>query len=292
MTLGVRFVMLKERTASRTRAAILACACFFSLARASVAGETVESQIAESTLSEGRQQKIARWVLELDHDDYRTRSAAQRKLEDLTGRELVFAKQQLTEKPSLEYMTRRERILKVFDLTAELEQLSEKIRAAKIAGESDVLGLAAYCRLVESDPEVSTTRTLYELRRECQNYLVTVYAAPRYAQDTVRSEIRTAVRSGNRSDWETDTMALRWISIFLTLCDKNVQLNDRKISSELSILSSNLQILSMEFALLDRQHGAVLRSLISKFISSAGERGEAFAKSQRATLAAKLQLEK
>jgi hypothetical protein len=228
------------------------------------------------------------WIVELDDDDFRVRAIAHQKLEKLTGSELVYARQQLTEKLSLEYMIRRERILKTYALTNRLERVANEIREYRKTGESEVLGLAAYCRMVDTNS--AAVRTFYELERECQNYLVTVYAAPGYAQAAVQSEIKTVIKSGNRSDWQTDTMALKWISIFLTLCDNDVKLDDRRISSELRILTSNLQILSIEFAMQDRQHGLILRELIKKFVSEAGERDSDFAQTHRALLAVKLKL--
>ena len=234
------------------------------------------------TLSNQTRDQILRWIVDLDADDYRCRVAAQAEIEKLAGEQLEFAKLNLKEKLSLEYMTRRRCILKRFELTGQLEKVEQEIHRIAETGKSELHGLTAFVRIVGSGG--TSPQTFYEMHRARKLFLVTVYAAPNYAHDAVLHEIQKTVDVGMLADRRTDEAATRWISIFLTLCDRHVQLDQKKANRELTALAGPCAA-SIALGMADRTHGNALRSLVRQFIATGGERGDDFAKTERAALA-------
>ena len=237
-----------------------------------------------------QQQSIRQWILNLDDDSYRKRAAAQSALESLRGEPLKYARDHLVEKQSLEYMTRRRRILNRFSLTIRLARIEQELESLKTKRRSSIHGLEAYSRLIGSTEEAA--ETFFEISQRHKSYLVTVYAAPHYAQDAVRAEIDLAGTAGKGSDLRTDTLALHWSAVFLTLCDKSVQLDERKAVRQLNRLHGSNYSRAIATGMTDRKHGPVLRILVGKFLDSAGERGEGFANLQRMKLAFQLRKNK
>jgi len=237
-------------------------------------------------LTQKRQDEIMGWIVDLDADEYRRRSTAQSELEKLREAHREFAEQHLSKRPGLEYMTRRRRVLERYKLTHKLERIENELERLQKTGKSELRGLEPFVRIV--GPVDNASGVFFELNRSCKNYLVTVYAAAKYAQDAVRHEIISAIPDRAHSGLQTDKTAIRWISIFLTLCDANVQMNEKKANRELTALSSVRSAAAIRLGMSDREFGPTLRLLVRKFIATAGERGERFAVSQRAALAKRL----
>ncbi len=244
-------------------------------------------QPKQASLSQQERDAIISWIADLDADEYRQRVAAQSALEKLRGERLEFAKLHLKESLSLEYMTRRRRILTRFELTGHIQKIEQEFSRFKKTGKSSVPGLGAFARIVGSD--ANAPKAFYELHQSRKAFLVTVYAAPKYAHDAVQHEIRTAFVPGREPWQQTDEGAIRWISIFLTLCDSSVQFDEEKANRELHGLARSKSI-GIALGMADRQHGDVLRELVRKFIATGGERGDEFAKEPRAALAKRFPL--
>lgn len=258
----------------------------FALGAAS-SGPLSGEQPAQLSLSQQKRDEIISWIADLDADEYRQRVAAQSALEKLRGERLEFAKLHLKESLSLEYMTRRRRILKRFELTGHIQKIEQEFSRFKKTGKASVPGLAAFARLVGSD--ANATKAFYEVHQSRKTFLVTVYAAPNYAHDAVKHEILTALEPGREPGRQTDEAAIRWISIFLTLCDGKVQFDEEKGNRELHGLAGSNSF-SIALGMADRQHGDVLRALVRKFIATGGERGDEFAKEPRTALAKRFSL--
>ena len=244
-------------------------------------------QPKQFSLSQHERDEIISRIVDLDADEYRLRVAAQSALEKLQGDHLEFARINLKESLSLEYMTRRRRILKRFELADRIQKIEQEFSRFKKTGKSSVPGLEAFARIVGAHPNMP--KAFYHVHQSRKTYLVTVYAAPNYAHDAVQHGIRTAFEPNRGPQLQTDENAVRWISIFLTLCDGNVQLDDEKAHRELQSLARSCST-SIALGMADRELGDILRTLVRKFIASSGERGNEFAKEPRAALAKRFSL--
>jgi hypothetical protein len=238
-------------------------------------GDTISERVIEG------------WVDDLGHDEHRRRRAAQRNLERLAPAYHSIARRLLVEKPDLEYGVRRHSILARYSGLAAEYQILDELRRYQQTGVCRRPELAAYIRLVGRSPHALDQ--YLAVRNHLQSFLVTAYAAPHYAEQTVVEQMNRAFDADRRvapTDMPAvDALAVDFIGVFLVLCDRDIAIREHSVDVQFSRCERYGYPL-IQYSMGHPRYGETLSCLVEMFIRTAGERGERFSVDARRKLGA------